>query len=288
MSENNRQNGKAALLTFAAGLSWSFTGMFTKLVTWSSFTLVGVRAVIALLVLGLARGSFRVHVNKGMWISAVGVTATSVLLLSSAQLTTSANAVVLQYTASVFIILYMIFVKKQRPLKSEIIAAFFVMLGVCLCFAGSMEGGKLLGNILGLCSGVTFAMLFLANRYSGNDPLDGVYFGMLLSCPFAIFAFFDPGFSLTLPNIGCGIGLGVGLGFGYLFLALGARCGISPVASCVISNVEPVLNPIWVYLAVGENPGFWGILGAAVVLLSVTVQSLYEMCRTARNRREKQ
>lgn len=176
-----RPNGAAALLTFAAGLSWSFTGMFTKLVGWSSFTLAGVRAIFALLVLGLARGSFRVRPNRGMWLSAVGVTVTSLLFLSAARLTTAANAIVLQYTASIFVILYMLLFKKQRPLKSELVAAFFVMLGVCLCFAGGLEGGRLLGNILGLCSGVTFAMMFLANRYSGNDPLDNVYFGTLAS-----------------------------------------------------------------------------------------------------------
>ena len=288
MSEQQHQSGSAALLTFAAGLSWSFTGMFTKLVAWSSFTLVGVRALIALLILGLARGSFRVRPNKGMWASAVGVTVTSVLFLSAARLTTAANAIVLQYTASVFIILYMLIFKKQRPLKSEMVAAMFVLLGVCLCFAGGMEGGRLLGNILGLCSGVTFSVMFLANRYSGNDPLDGIYFGTLASCPFALSVFFDPNFSPTLPQLSCGLGLGVCLGLGYLFLALGARRGISPVASCIISNVEPVLNPIWVFLAVGENPGVYSIAGALIVLLAVTLQSLYEMRRTARRPAEKQ
>ena len=78
------------------------------------------------------------------------------------------------------------------------------------------------------------------------------------------------------------------LGLGYLFLALGARRGISPVASCIISNVEPVLNPIWVFLAVGENPGVYSIAGAAIVLLAVTLQSLYEMRRAARAKPEKQ
>ena len=168
--------------------------MFTKLVGWNSFTLAGVRSIFALLVLGLARGSFRVRPNRGMWLSAVGVTVTSLLFMSAARLTTAANAIVLQYTASIFVILYMLLFKKQRPLKSELVAAFFVMLGVCLCFAGGLEGGRLLGNILGLCSGVTFAMMFLANRYSGNDPLDNVYFGTLAGVPFALSACFDPHF----------------------------------------------------------------------------------------------
>lgn len=260
--------------------------MFTRLVAWSSFTLMGVRAVFALVVLALARGSFLVRPNKGMWISALGVMLTSVLYLLAARITSAANAIVLQYTASIFIILYMLIFKKQRPLRSEAIAACFVLLGVCLCFAGNLGGGQLLGDLFALLSGVTFSMVFLGNRYSGNDPLDSVYFGTLLTYPFILSIFFDANFSLTLPQVGCGIALGLFLGVGYLCLALSARRSISPVASCILSNVEPVLSPIWVFIAVGENPGIFSIIGAVIVLLSVTLQSLYELRRAASSSKE--
>ncbi|MBQ7455278.1 MAG: EamA family transporter [Clostridia bacterium] len=274
----NKQN-KAALLVFLGGLVWSFTGLLSKLVSWSSFTLVGVRAIPALIVLGLGRGSFRIRPNKGLWISAAGITLTSLFYMTAIRLTSTANAIVLQYTASVFVILYMLLVKKQRPLKSEMIAAAFVVLGVCLCFGGSLGGGHLAGDLVALLSGASYAAVFLSSRYSGNDPVDGVYFGTLISTVFSVAAPFDPGFALTAQQLLMAVALGCGLGFGYLFFSLGMRAGISAVKASVISNVEPVLNPLWVGLLLGEFPGTLSIIGCAVVLLAVTLQSLYESAR---------
>ena len=284
------QRHTGTICIFLAAVLYSIGGLCMKVIPWSGLSINGARTGIALIVLVIYLAVIRHPLRMNRWVAlgTMFIFLTNVLFAMANKMSTAANAIVLQYTASIFVILYMLLFKKQRPLKSELVAAFFVMLGVCLCFAGGLEGGRLLGNILGLCSGVTFAMMFLANRYSGNDPLDNVYFGTLVGVPFALSACFDPHFSLSLPQLGCGVGLGVGLGLGYLFLALGARRGISPVASCIISNVEPVLNPIWVFLAVGENPGVYSIAGAAIVLLAVTLQSLYEIRRAARAKPEKQ
>ena len=273
----------AALYAFLGGLIWSFSGLLSRLVSWGSFSLVGLRAIVAVVILGLFRGSFRIRPNRGMWVSAAGISLTSLLYMSAIRLTSTANAIVLQYTASVFVILYMLLVKKQKPLASEWIASGFVILGVCLCFAGGLTGGHLAGDLLGLLSGASYAAVFLSTRYSGNDPVDSVYFGTLISCVFLAFVPFDPGFSLTLRQLLLMLGLGCSLGLGYLFFSLGLRYGLSAIRSCIISNVEPVMNPIWVFLLLGESPGLFSILGAAVVLLSVTLQSLYEAKRIRRN-----
>lgn len=270
---------KAALYAFLGGLIWSFSGLFSKMVTWSSFSLAGLRAMVAVVILAIGRGGIRLRLNRGLWLSAAGISLTSVLYMCALKYTTSANAVVLQYTASVFVILYLLLIRRQKPLKSELVAAVFVILGVCLCFAGGLGGGRLLGNVLGLFSGLTYSLVFISTRYSGNDPLDGVYFGQLISCVFALAVPFDSGFSFTWPNLAIMLALGCALGVGYYFFSLSMRHGISAVRSCVISNVEPVMNPVWVYLFRGENPGIFSILGAAVVLLSVTLQSLYESLR---------
>ena len=275
----DKQN-KAALYALVSGIIWSFSGLFSRLVSWNSFTLAGMRALVALVILGLGRGSFRVRPNKGLWICGAGITLTSFLYMSALRFTSTANAIVLQYTASVFVILYLFFFKHHKPLKSELIATFFVVFGVVLCFSGGLSGGGLLGNLLGLCSGLTYAVVFLTTRYRGNDPVDSVYFGTMLSCLLAVSAPFDPGFSLSLRQILITLGLGCSLGVGYLLFSLAMRYGLPPLRSCIISNVEPVMNPIWVFLALGENPGILSVLGAAVVLLAVTLQSVYEARKT--------
>ena len=274
-----KEQKSAVFFAFISGLAWSFTGLFSRLVSWNPFTLVGLRAPIALLIIGLGRGSFRIRPNKGLWVSAAGITLTSLMFMAANRLTTAANAIVLQYTASIFVMLYSFFVKKQKPLKSEVIAAFFVFFGVILCFMGGLSGGGLIGDCIALLSGITFAMVFLAARYSGNSPIDGVYFGTLVSCVFVLAVPFDPAFQLTVTQLLVMLALGLGLGLGYLFFSMGMQRGLSPVKACIISNVEPVLNPTWVALLLGQSPGLFSILGAVTVLLAITLQSLYEMRR---------
>ena len=117
-----KEQKSAVFFAFISGLAWSFTGLFSRLVSWNPFTLVGLRAPIALLIIGLGRGSFRIRPNKGLWVSAAGITLTSLMFMAANRLTTAANAIVLQYTASIFVMLYSFLIKKQKPLKSEVIA----------------------------------------------------------------------------------------------------------------------------------------------------------------------
>ena len=271
-----KQQNKAALLAFLGGIVWSFSGLLSKLVPWSSFSLVGLRGIVATVILGLCRGSFSIRPNKAMWLNALGISITSLLYMSAIRLTNTANAIVLQYTAPVFVILYLFVIKKQMPRKSEVIGAAFVALGVILCFSGGIAKGNTLGNLLGLLSGVTYSVVFLSARASGNDPVDGVYLGTLISCVMLVTVPFDRSFRPDLNQLAVMLCLGTSLGLGYLFFSLGMRYGLSPLRSCVISNVEPVMNPVWVFLFLGESPGTASILGAAVVLLAVTGQSIYE------------
>ena len=69
------------------------------------------------------------------------------------------------------------------------------------------------------------------------------------------------------------LAMGVCLGVGYLCFSLGMKAGVSPTTASVVSTLEPVLNPIWVFLFLGESPGILSAAGALVVLLTVTVYS---------------
>ena len=91
--------------------------------------------------------------------------------------------------------------------------------------------------------------------------------------PFSLYAFFDPNMT-TEPVHFLGIAaMGLCLAGGYFFISLSLK-NVSPVTSALLANLEPVLNPIWVFLFVGENPGRMSIIGAAVVIITVTVYSL--------------
>lgn len=269
----NKQR-QSIILIILAGIAWSFGGVLNKFTDWNAFTLAGIRSVIAILMLGLARGSFRIVNNRATWIGAAGVACTSLLFMVSNKLTSAANAIVLQYAMPVFVMAYQMIVQRRRPPKREAAAIGVVLIGVILCFCQGFTSGGMLGNALALLSAVSWAAVFLAARMPGCDTLAYTYQGNLLGCLMLVALPFDHAVSLELVPCLTALGLGLALGFGYLFFSLGMKKGLSSVTAAIIANVEPVLNPTWCFLLLGENPGILSVIGAAIVLLAVTAYSI--------------
>jgi len=264
-----------AIQVFLAALCWSFSGVFSKWLPWSAFTIIGMRSITALVALGVTRKSFKVRMSKGNILGALGMCLTSVLLLMSMKLTTSANAIVLQYAMPVVVIGLCWIVYKQKPTAKDVVTSVFVLCGVILCsWKGLTEGGgRLLGDILGLLSAFTYALVFFCAKLPDTDACEYSYLGAIMCLPFSLYAFFDPNMT-TEPVHFLGIAaMGLCLAGGYFFISLSLK-NVSPVTSALLANLEPVLNPIWVFLFVGENPGRMSIIGAAVVIITVTVYSL--------------
>jgi len=272
---NDKSQGRAAFYIALAGIFWSFSGVLGKFAPWNPFSLVGFRSVIAVLLLGKIRDSFRPKHTLWTWLGALGVAGTSVLFLCANKLTSSANAIVLQYAMTAIVILVQIFILRQKPRRIDIAAALLVMAGVALCFCQGMARGKLLGDALGLASAVTWALVFLAARMPGVDALSYAYQGNLLTC----LLIFSLPFDAAIPGGGisgwlAAAAMGLFLGMGYFFFSCGMKTGLSPTVAAIIANIEPVINPIWVFLFLGETPGLMSVLGACLVLATVTVYSL--------------
>lgn len=264
-----------AIQVFLAALCWSFSGVFSKWLPWSAFTILGMRSFTAVLALALTRKSFKVPMTKGNILGALGMCVTCVLFLSAMKLTSAANAIVLQYAMPVVVIALCWIVFKQKPTAKDIITSVFVLAGVVLCsWKGLTEGGgKLTGDILAILSAFTYALVFFCARLPGTDTHAYSYLGAIMCTPFSIYAFFDPGMT-TEPIHFLGIAaMGLCLAGGYFFISLSLK-NVSPVTSALLANLEPVLNPIWVFIFVGENPGRMSIIGAAVVIITVTIYSL--------------
>ena len=265
--------GGAPLIILAC-LFWSFSGVLGKTVAFHPLTLTGFRAVIASVMLGAARKSYRLGFGKGTMLGAWGVALTSLLFMYANRLTTAANAIVLQYAMPIFVILLTWLIFRQKPTRLDAVCAAFVLSGVLLCFVEGLGGGHLVGDALGLLSAVTWAMVFFAARMPNTDALSYTYMGNLISSLLVLNAPFDTNFSLAAGQLLPAAAMGICLGMGYLLFSLGMRKGVSPIAAAILANVEPVMNPTWVFLFAGEFPGVWSIVGALVVLSSVTVYSI--------------
>ena len=263
-----------AVYIILAGLAWSFAGVLSKWAPWSPFSIIGSRAIFAALVFGVVRRSFIPSFTRGNLLGAFAVAVTSVLFILANKLTSAANAIVLQYAMPVVVILGYWVLRGQKPSNLDAAACVLVLLGVVLCFMGGLGQGGLLGDLMALCSAFTFALVFFAARMKDADPLDYTYLGSLASSLFLLYIPFDRQFTLNIQAVVAVLLMGLCLTLGYLFFSAGMRQKVHPVTAGILANVEPVMHPIWVFLFLGEDPGLYSLLGAVVVLISVTVYSI--------------
>ena len=277
----NKQFGPLFILI--AAILWSFGGVCVKLIPWSGISISAVRGLIACVVIGLYRKSFRVHITKAVLLAAVCTMLTTVLFMMANKLTTSANAIVLQYTSPAFIILFSYLFLKQIPKKLDIIAVIGTLIGVSLFFVDQMATGKYLGDMIAIGSGVCFAGVFFANKLPNANPIDSAFLGNMMSLLLLPFLFFDKAIQTTSPQtllviLFMGV---VQLGMGYIFFSIGIK-HTSAITSSIVATMEPILNPIWVFLMVGEFPKPLSLIGCGIVLLTIVT---YNVITTKQNYR---
>jgi len=259
-----------------AAIFWSFGGLLGKLIPWSGLTIAALRGVIAAITIGLYRRSFHSKLNKPILLAGLSLTVTTILFMIANKMTSAANAIVLQYTSPVFIILLTLIIDKQKPKKRDLFAIFGVLIGISIFFFDQFKSGNYLGDLIALGSGLSFAAVFFANKLPNASPIDATYLGNLLSVLILPFIFFDQSFmSNQSTNIWLFILLmGVfQLGFGYIFFSLGIK-QTAATTSSIIATLEPILNPIWVFLFLNEVPSPLALLGGIIVLITVSIYNV--------------
>jgi drug/metabolite transporter (DMT)-like permease len=204
---------------------------------------------------------------------AVTQAATFVLFVMATQMTSAANAILLQYTAPLWVALFGIWYLRERPLLIDYITMALIAVGMLLFFGDHLTGDDLLGNILAVLSGVTMAWmtLFLRKQKDGS-PIETVLLGNVLAAaiglPFLLTA------TPTPSDMGILLFLGI-FQLGIPFILYGYAIKRIPALEVVlISTLEPILNPIWVFLVNGELPGPMALVGGAIVILAALVRGL--------------
>lgn len=264
---------KAIIMQISAAVLWSFGGMLIKLVDLHPIAITGIRSAIAALVIlpFLKRSAFTLTRDK--LLGGISYALTVLLFVSATKSTTAANAILLQYTAPIYIAIFGGWLLKEKARLKDWVTIAFVIGGMLLFFIGDISGGTMKGNILAILSGVTLAFntIFL-RRQKHADPLDNVLWGsiitILASTPFMFRA---------MPSTSSWIGLvllGVfQLGLSYVLYSKAIK-NITALEATFISLVEPLLNPVFVFITVGELPTGLSIIGGIVVLISITVNCL--------------
>lgn len=269
---------QAMALMALCALLWSIGGVFVKLLPWSPFVICGLRSAIAVAVIASTMfvRHMRIVVRRTVILATIGIAGTQILFIIASKLTTSANAIILQSTNPVFIMLLSAVIYKKRYSPQELAAVAATLLGIGLFFVDQLAPGGMLGNLVALGSGAFMGVMYLfTNRLFDEEcSLSAVLIGQtiaaLVGCLFIPIDGVDPTGNNLVYILILGI---VQLGIPYVLYAKAVRC--APAISCsLIGMIEPLLNPVWVLLVVGERPGAFALIGGAVVLCAVAAWSV--------------
>jgi len=259
----------AAAVLFAAG------GFLIKMTPWQAMSVSAGRSMVAAVEI-LCYMAIRKHkpvFNRSVLIGGVAMGLTSTFYVVANKLTSAANAILIQFTAPIFIILFMWMIFKVKPGKLDITATVILFAGMVLFFLESLSGDGMLGNFMALLSGITYALVFMMKRFDGADTVSSVFFGCILASLLGLpWVLQEP--QITLPSVGGMILIGLfQFGLPYICLAEGL-VGTPPVAASLISMIEPVLNPILAAIIVHERLGTLALIGAAIVIIGSLVYNV--------------
>ncbi len=261
---------------------WSIAGIFIKLLDWHPMVIAAFRSLVAAAVVAvyMKLSGTGFMFNRQTVKLGVAVSALLCCFVCANKLTTSANAIVLQYCAPIMLLLYSAIVRHQRFRTADYIVVAATFAGIAMFFFDQLGGGKLIGNCVALLSGCMFAAMFLlSGDCTTQERFNGILLGQLITVAFGIPFLLAGGTNFASGDLIWILGLGIiQLGLPYILFTLAVK-DCPPLMCSILAVLEPLLNPVWVFLFTGEAPGAWALLGGAIVLSSVTVWCIYDARR---------
>jgi len=271
-----KERNKAILYLVLSALLLSLNGLFIKIIEWNPQAIAGTRSAVAAATMMLVmRRRLRFNFSAPQLGGALAYALTVISFVIAVKMTTAANAILLQYTAPVYTAILGIWFLKEKVTRLDWGIIALVMGGMALFFLDELSPGAFWGNILSVFSGIVFSIFILCmRRQKDGSPVETVILGNILTA------------LLCLPYYGQGSPGAAGwaalaflgifqLGLSFLLYSAAIK-HVTALDAVLIQIIEPLLNPIWVLLVIGETPGPWAILGGVVVLAAVTGRSIYK------------
>lgn len=280
-SLKHQANVSPLLLVLGAAILWSTGGLFIKATHLSAFGLSFGRSLLAAITIAIYTRREGFGINRISAITSILYAALLILFVVATKLTTAANAIFLQYTAPVYVLILEPLFYKEKFRGRDFVTVAACLAGMSLFFIGKLRPQDVSGNLFALASGVCFALFFLLLRHSKarqvNRAASAIYGNLIvvLLCAPAFFTAMQNGIGAADFARIAYLGI-VQIGFAYLLFTLAMARGVRSLDAGIIGYVEPVLNPIWVFLFLGERPSGWAIIGGAIIIASVMVHMLIE------------
>ncbi len=282
------ENGTSPLfLVVAAALLWSTGGLFIKWTTLSALELSFGRSLLAAATVALFTHREGFGFNRITALASLLYAALLLLFVIATKRTTAANAIFLQYTAPVYVLIFEPLLYKEKFRLGDLFTVTFCVVGMSLFFIGKLRPEDVSGNLLALASGLCFAFYFLLLRHSCSQEVNrasSVIYGnllvVLLTAPAGLKAI--PHMSAWDAAIVLYLGV-VQIGLAYTLFTLGMARGVRSLDAGIVGYIEPVLNPFWVFLFLRERPSRWALVGGAIIIGAVALHTL----KRAKGKRQK-
>lgn len=264
---------RALLFLILAATLWSTGGLMIKAVSWSPLAILAGRNLFSSVLLLIYLRRFPTHWTRWKIIAAVSHILTAFLFISSTKLTTAADAIFLQYTAPVYIILLGFWFLREKPSRTDWMTMLIIFCGMFLFFGDQLSLNGFEGNILAALSGITMAVMTVALRaQKDGTPAESILIAhattAVLGFPFVLRE------SWTVSNWLIILYLGVfQIGLAFLFFTYAIK-HVPAIEATLISTLEPILNPLWVFLFIGEQPGRFALAGGLIVLAGVAINAI--------------
>ena len=273
------------LLVIFAVLLWSTGGLFIKLTSLNSFHVNLGRAFFAAITVGIfLRLRKQLKFDWFIVFQSVFYAVTLSTFVYANKHTTAANAIFLQYTAPVYILVLAPFVLRERFRIADLATVVVCLAGMSLFFLEAPnEQNKLAkdifsGNIAGLISGICLGLYFLLLRHPRSlkfNPALSVFYGNLIIVIFMLPLVAGTLQSPLMLDIFAIIYLGIfQIGIAYILFTYGVAGGVRPLDASIIGFIEPLLNPVWVLLFIGERPSGWAVLGGLIIISAILLHTL--------------
>ena len=266
---------KGFIYTALSAVCFATGGLLIKLNTWSSMSINGMRSFFAFFIF-LLYMKLTKHQFKFNWKVLLGVVANSMMgitFIMANKMTTAANAIVLQFTLPIYIMLLAWIFQKKKPDKVSVISGMISLVGIMFFFFESLSLGGMTGNVLALVSGFFYAIVFLIKQIPDSDFESSAIISFVLNFVIGI-PFILQETDWGIMNMSTGVLQGVvQIGLAYIFLNM-ALDKVPPVGASLISMIEPILNPILVAIFYGEKIGKISFVGATIVLASALFYNL--------------
>jgi len=274
---------RSLALLLAAALCWSLGGVLLKSVDWPPLAVAGGRAVVAAVFLLAVRGRTLRFTGSALQLgTAVAYAACTVLFAAANKLTTAANAILLQYTAPVWVALFGAWFLGERTTRADWLTIAAVFGGMAIFLYDGLRLHDLAGILVSLASGACFsAMILLLRKQKDGSPIESVILGNVLGFLVGLPSMCSAGALPSAHGLAALLVLGVvQLGLAYLFYVRAIR-HVTALEGVLIPVIEPILNPIWVMLVLGERPSALALTGGAIVIGAVTLRAAAAVRRPA-------